>query len=150
MTDTIRFHVTEHRWPARPGKLFLEVMPVLNGVSLNDLLKPVELPFAEAEGHPDNAGSYDGLRGDAENRRGHYFDQPVESWFEDGDTVLLSCPGCGEWGCWPFTVYVVIVHDRVKWTNLRHGHRDWDYSAIGEWEFDRTEYERALASLPSG
>jgi hypothetical protein len=67
----------------------------------------------------------------------------VLSWFEDGDTVLLGCE-CGEWGCWPLTARVEIGDGVVRWTGFRQGHRDWDLSALGPFEFELEQYMTAL------
>ncbi len=75
----------------------------------------------------------------------HFLGEPMASWFEDGDTVLMGC-SCGEWDCWPLTARVLAGGDVVRWTNFRTGHRDWDLSALGPFEFARLQYEAALSS----
>lgn len=122
-----------------------EVDIVVNGRKLSQLAGEVELPFARAEGNPSLAGSYASLAvalvgGD------HFRGEPSLTWFEDGDTVLLGCH-CGEWGCWPLTAEVTVTEDRVVWSHFRQGHREWDLAALGQFEFDRAQYEAALEEL---
>jgi hypothetical protein len=122
-----------------------EVDIFVNGRELSELAGEVELPFARAEGKPHLAGSYASLNVDLVGA-GHFRGDPALTWFDDGDTVLLGCD-CGEWGCWPLTVDVAVTEGRVAWSHFRQGHRDWDLSALGPFEFDRAQYDAALAEL---
>lgn len=116
----------------------------VNGQKLQALAKSVEQPCADAEGNPKLAGDYQPLAlWDINDDRSHFLGRPVARWFEDGDTVLMGCP-CGEWGCWPLTVDVAVTDTSVHWRHFRNGHREWDLSALGPFEFDRLAYERAL------
>ncbi len=126
------------------GGVLPTLVPYLNGVPLPDLVRKAELPFARREGQPDLAGSYAGLV-DQEVRwpSRHYLGNPVLSWFDDGDTVLLGCV-CSDWGCWPFTALVTVDQDTVTWSGYRTGHRDWDYRELRDFAFDRDQYEQAL------
>ncbi|WP_133871914.1 hypothetical protein [Paractinoplanes brasiliensis] len=122
------------------------LVPYLSGVSLLDLVRKAELPFARREGSRGLAGSYAGLLGEEVRWPSrHYLGNPVLSWFGDGDTVLLGC-GCGDWGCWPFTALVTVDEDTVTWSGYRTGHRDWDYRELRDFTFDRHQYEEALRS----
>lgn len=114
--------------------------------ALRDLARVVERPFAAAEGKPELAGSYAGLIADDRIRwpSRHFIGEPAEQWFYDGDTVLLGCV-CGEAGCSPLTAHVLVRPTTVEWRDFRTGHRPWDLSALGPFEFDRSQYETALA-----
>jgi hypothetical protein len=39
------------------------------------------------------------------------------------------------------------MHDAVRWSHLRTGHRDWDLGDLGPFEFARDDYGRALFAL---
>lgn len=120
------------------------IVPHLNGVPLPDLLRRIELLSARHEGSSDLAGAYLGLVDDRVRWPSrHYLDEPVLTWFGDGDTVLLGCT-CGDWGCWPFTAVVTLEQDVVTWSGYRTGHRDWDYAALWDLVFDRAQYEEAV------
>jgi hypothetical protein len=126
------------------GDMVPTLVPFLGGVSLRDLVRTVELPFARREGNPDLAGSYAGLAGEGVRWPSrHFLGEPVLSWFGDGDTVLLGCV-CGDWGCWPFTATVAVADEVVTWSGYRTGHRDWDYRELRDITFDRGQYEQAL------
>jgi len=120
------------------------VVPYVNGEPLPDLLRRVELPSARRDGQADLAGSYAGLPDDGIRWPSrHYLGEPVLSWFDDGDTVMLGCT-CGDWGCWPFTARVTVDHGTVTWSGYRHGHRDWDYDSLRDLTFALGPYEAAL------
>jgi hypothetical protein len=121
--------------------------PYLNGRSLIDLAREVEMPFAEAEGHADIAGSYLGLDGVGWPSR-HFLGRP-EFTMRDGGTVLLGCT-CGIWGCWPLIADVEVGDDTVVWSGFEQPYRDdWDHSALGSFRFDRYGYETALRATAS-
>ena len=134
--------------PVQDGQFTATTVGILiNGERLESHAREVELRHAIAEGNRDLAGSYAPLtltdiNSDLDHFRGH----PVATWFEDGDTVLMGCT-CGEWGCWPLTCRVEVNESTVRWHSFRNGHRPWDLSALGPFEFDRTEYEAALGAL---
>jgi hypothetical protein len=113
----------------------------VDGSLLQDQIRPYEQPFADAEGQPALAGQYVGLvkRGLSAKQ---FLSRPSQTWFGDGDTILLGC-NCGDAGCWPLTAHVE-VGPRVVWRNFRTGHRKWDLSAFGPFEFDRAKYETSL------
>lgn len=125
------------------------VTPVVNGRRLQDHVRPLQLPHAEAEGRPQLAGRYAGLAIWSRLSASHYLGAPTETWFGDGDTILLGCV-CGDAGCWPLTADVQVTSATVVWSNVRQGHRDWDLGALGPFTFDRHDYEAALATaLPT-
>jgi hypothetical protein len=127
-----------------PGRPFTGVALLVNGRPLEELARVVERPYAVAENQPDLAGDYEPLAlADIGSDRTHFLGQPVATWFEDGDTVLMGCP-CGEWACWPLTVRVEVTEQTVRWHGFRTGHRDWDLSGLGPFVFDRPQYEAAL------
>lgn len=62
--------------------------------------------------------------------------------------VLLGCSDCGEWGCWPLVAEVVVDDGTIIWQSFEQPHRrDRDYSAFGPFDFDRLDYQRAVAAL---
>jgi hypothetical protein len=120
---------------------------IVNGERLESLARVVEMPFAEADGHPNLAGDYAPLTlFDIRSDVNHFLTKPVATWFEDGDAVLMGCP-CGEWGCWPLTVKIEVNEATIVWSEFRNGHRDWDLSGLGPFTFDRVDYEVALHAL---
>jgi hypothetical protein len=135
------------REPVTEGSWSTWHVPIrVNGQPLEELAKVVEQPFATAEGNPRLAGSYEPLTWYDIGETAHFLGRPRASWFEDGDTVLMGCT-CGEWGCWPLTTQVSVDASRVVWEGFRNGHRDWDLSALGPFEFARTQYDEALRAI---
>lgn len=120
---------------------------LVNGVPLTDLVRAAEMPYATAEGTPSLAGDYAPLGIHLFGDRRGLLGQPRTSWFDDGDTVLMGCPSCDSWGCWPLTAMIEVDDAHVTWRELRNGHRAWDLSALGPFVFDRAEYEDTVAVL---
>lgn len=114
----------------------------INGQSLTDLVRSVELPFAELEGCPDLAGQYDWL---------------VDMYYEiqhlrTEDCMVLGC-NCGIPDCWPLTVRVSMADDIVCWSHFQNWHcikgcaHEWDHSASGPFVFDHQQYEAEVKNL---
>jgi len=129
----------------------------VNGRNIIDIIKAVELPFAEREGHPDTAGGYEGLPADIvflPSR--HLLDQPDEAYEYGGRISILECDSCGYPGCWPFIVRVTVDADRVTWSDFENYHRgregpaqhaeerQWKYDLLKPLVFDRKQYESEL------
>jgi hypothetical protein len=145
--DTLGFRI------ATSAGYSFEVADVfINGRRLVDLVREVEQPFAEQEGHPDLAGGYEGidadlaflpsqhLLGGAEPKRG---------------VAILECGTCSIDGCWPLTATITLEGETVIWSDFEQPHRSsrkppvWSYEKLGPFVFDRTQYEAALAHRPS-
>ncbi len=114
----------------------------INGQSLIDLVRPVELPFAELEGKLDLAGQYGWLSDvDCEIQR-----------LKTEECMLLGCP-CGIPDCWPLTARVSLSEDVVCWSRFLNWHKakgcasEWAYTALGPFVFDRQQYETAVRGL---
>jgi len=52
-----------------------------------------------------------------------YLGEPVETWFGDGDTILLGCV-CGDQDAGPLPRGVTITAAAAAWAQFRTGHRD--------------------------
>lgn len=119
-----------------------ELQIFINGQSLIDLVRPVELPFAELEGKPDIAGHYDWL-----------CDVYCEiQRLKTEECMLLGCH-CGIPDCWPLTARVSLAEDVVCWSRFLNWHKakgcasEWDHTALGPFVFDRQQYETAVRNL---
>jgi hypothetical protein len=124
----------------------------VDGQDLSLLVAEHEQPYADAEGHPDLAGSYAGL----DPRR---FEQSVSDHFlgyagsdlacgPRDKTVLLGCT-CGEPGCWPLMARIEANDAEVIWREFEQPHRRsrWSYEDFGPITFHRTQYDEALKAL---
>ena len=61
-------------------------------------------------------------------------------------TVMLVCADCGEPACWPLMARIEVEEKTVTWTDFEQPKRpEWDLSGLGPFEFDRKQYEGALA-----
>jgi hypothetical protein len=126
---------------------------LIDGVRLEELVRPIERPLAlaEADGDEDEApppGDYAGLDlldGVFWPSR-HFLGEPELSYGSDGDTVLLGC-SCGIWGCWPLSARVDVTDTDVTWSGFFNGMRkSWDLAGVGPFVFDRRQYEESLRS----
>ncbi len=121
----------------------------VDGRDLADIAREVELPDAEAEGHPAIAGAYVGLRpSQLQGALSEHFMGVPGSDLACGPpskTVLLGCE-CGEPGCWPLMAEIAVLDRTVVWSSFEQPHRAsrWSYDRLGELTFDRSEYEHAL------
>lgn len=121
----------------------VEIVPVLNGIPLTNLIHA----FDQEHGFETREISYGGLI------PAHFNFGPLDQLFlgqgsgrEPGaKTPLLGCE-CGEWGCWPLLARVVVTDSTVVWSDFEQPFRKKrDYSAFGPFQFDRRDYERAVA-----
>jgi len=118
---------------------------IINNRKLTEILKEVEKPYAEEEGHPDLAGRYLGIIP-------KYVFYPSELLFGNPDPVLvysegkvtvLDCP-CGCYGCWPIEVKISVLEDTVIWSAFEQPHRSlekWTYEGMRPFIFSREQYE---------
>ncbi|WP_433509197.1 hypothetical protein ACQP2T_35170 [Nonomuraea sp. CA-143628] len=129
---------------------------VIDGVSLLDLVREAELPYARSEQleraeefapepAPLLAGAYSCFPGTAWPSR-HYLGEPAEVAYnqEDDETMLLGC-SCGIPECWALLARIEVTDTEVRWSGFSNNARDWDLSAtLGPFVFSRRQYEQAL------
>ena len=143
MVDVLRLSVAQTDDAGHPtGTIDFEV----NGRDLRDIVREIESPFAEAEGHPQLAGQYTGLPAShLLPPSQHLFGQPTGAYGYTAKVTLLQC-SCGEPGCWPLLARVTTTADAVVWSEFEQPHRRgrWSYEKLGPFVFDRRQYERAI------
>ena len=116
----------------------------INGVEITDIIRPIEQPYAEQEGHPELAGDY------GHNPSGELHkmleNALIEGTYEAEEGVeLLCCRGCGECGCWSIEVYMKEDDKFVYWYKIKHNHREWKYDLT--FKFEKEAYHQALKVL---
>ena len=130
---------------------------LINGRDLAAMLREVERPFAEAEGHPEIAGQYEGLPVNVIcSPSRHLLAEPsdYENFIceHDDKIPIYRCGSCGNDGCWPLVVRIVVTGDSVTWSDFEQPHRclseghAWRYDSFGPFVFDRNQYEEALCA----
>lgn len=149
--DKIRFGISQVDFD---GKKVDVVDICINDRNFIDILREIELPFAEKEGHPDIAGEYMGLSPKEVFFPSKLFLNEPESIsiYHWGDkTWVLACGGCGEPGCWPLAVKITVTGDQVIWSDFEQPHRGpdskashWKYDKLKPFVFDRKQYENEL------
>jgi hypothetical protein len=112
-----------------------ELLPVVDGVSLADLVEGYE-----AERGFDVVGGY-----------GPVWLTPAAAELlpssSDRRVDLLGCGSCGEAGCWPLEARIDVDDGAVTWRAFRQPHRpDRDYSGLGPFRFDAAAYRTALTA----
>ena len=123
---------------------------IIDQIDLIDMLRIHELPFAQAESHPEIAGSYMSRQAWALYRS---LASPLRQDFSrNGKLDLLCCSCCGLDGpCWPMRVRIKETDCSVIWCDFEQPQRRnldcWDYSPFGPFEFDLWEYRSEVANL---
>ena len=118
---------------------------LINDKNLIELLKDFEAPLSKSEGSENIAGAYDGLTSIE-----LYKSLATEA--DNEKARILECE-CGSDGCWPFLTQIRYATDKITWTDFEQPHRGqesskfWDYSAFGEFTFDKGEYLRQIESI---
>lgn len=142
--DTLHLEIGQRDDPAEG--IVDAVRIVINGRSLVDLAREVELPFAARDGNPDRAGSYVGLPAEAIFSPSRRLLGVPEDRYDDwgGRISVLGC-GCGVVGCWPLQVKITATDDLVTWSNFAQPHRRrWRHDRLGPFVFEREAYEESL------
>lgn len=121
----------------------ISLVPEIDGQSLIELVAAYE----STQGYTP-AGGYGGLVPDNFTfgpLPEYYLGTAAPQWPGPGHAWLLACD-CGEAGCWPLEARVEPTDDTVTWSEFHQPHRpSWDYSGFGPFQFDRSQYETAVA-----
>ena len=65
------------------------------------------------------------------------------------DVSIFGCD-CGCTECWPFNVIVSVGEKTVTWNGFYMHHRkNWDYSELGSFVFDKQQYFQEVNKLPA-
>ena len=152
MSDRIEFERRPHQEGSHDSGIRIRI----NGLDLTELVRPVEAPFADAEGSSASAGAYAGLPPDKETcpPSRHFLGDPSWRIYDySGKTQVLQCE-CGEPGCWPLVCRIDVSDDAVVWADFEQPHRRagrarsvWTYEQLGPFRFERRQYEAALEVL---
>lgn len=124
------------------------VVPEIDGRSLLSILRDVEGPMSKEEGNPTLAGAYEGLlRGEIGSALKHYLGNGRKRFRSERKTAILGC-NCGEPGCWPFLVSIVVDNKFVHWSEFEQPHRrNWNYDGLQPLVLDRHQYETAVMAV---
>lgn len=152
MTDKLEFKLIDpiekcEEWADPSDEKIRAVEIYINGREIVDILKELEMPFADEEGHPTLAGAY-----------GHRIPKELynvlsESLIENSyeweyGAEVLCCNDCGFPGCWSATVKIRQDEKFVYWENFEQNHRkNWKYDL--SFKFDKNEYEKEFEKLKS-
>ncbi len=148
MNDIIEFKIVnpqnKEEWIEEYSNIDAVAEIYINGTEIIDILKPIEQPYCDEEGHPDIAGSY------GHNTPKYLYESLMNAMnkesYESKDGVeLLCCGGCGYSGCWSTLVFIRDDEKFVYWEKIEHNHRDWKYNL--SYKFEKLAYYRALETL---
>ena len=138
--DKLKFEITEYTYGSG-SKPAPAVNVFINGMDLNKLAYEHEIKQAEKE--PYNAGDYAPLYPE------ELYEELVKGYkeiYKEGKANVLGCT-CGYTDCWPFQVTIDESENLVIWHSFRNPHRKWDYSDLGPFVFDKSEYYREIDKL---
>ncbi|MDP9350334.1 MAG: hypothetical protein M3P51_02160 [Chloroflexota bacterium] len=140
--DNILLQVDNSRPPAS------EAVITVNGRNLIDIVREVELRFAEADWQPELAGAYGGIGSHEVAMPSRYFLGLDVDPSYGGKVPLLACSDCGMSDCWSVLVRISVDAETVVWGDFEHNHRrGWIYAAPRPLVFSRKQYESELAKL---
>lgn len=152
MTDKLEFKLIKPSskgeiWAEDEGRNLRAVEIYINNRELVDILREIEKPFAEEEGHPNLAGGY-----------GHNIPQILYKDFTEAlipetysqlyGVELLCCKDCGVPGCWSPKAKIRQDEEFVYWEDFCQNHRkNWVYNL--SYKFAKAEYEAEMEKLKS-
>ena len=130
----------------------------VNGRSLIESVREIELPYATQEGREQDAGNYVWLRLNwLPDIWLHFHGTSEQVLFYPFKTNLLECGTCGVSECWPLLVRIEVKGKSIVWRLFEQPYRrkkyetrrikHWKYVGFGPFRFDREQYESALRSL---
>ncbi|MEU9336557.1 hypothetical protein AB0D49_25860 [Streptomyces sp. NPDC048290] len=136
------------------GPGFLNI--TVDGIPLIELVRRVELPYAQAEQEhlakespsepaPVLAGDYMPLSAGFGWPNRHFLGESksLPRGGKEGETTLLECT-CGMDDCSALMARITVTSQTVTWSAFRNTFRDWDLSALGSFTFSRPQYEESL------
>lgn len=130
----------------------------IDGRKLLDIIREIELPYAEEEGRlakKEGVAEEDEDYSDLAGAYGHLsakvlFDNLKTGISDCGSShdervYLFCCGDCGEIFCWTVSMKVRMDEHYVYWYDFKHEHRNWEYNL--SYTFEKTAYEAALRKL---
>lgn len=135
--------------PHRTGS-YRPVDIIIDGKRLIDELKRIETPYASAEGSPEIAGQYHSLSIKSTLLPSRHFLGTPRPILTDYEKVAILICTCGCEGCWDFACRVEFKENKVTWSDFEQVHREWNYSELGTFVFDRKNYEDQFSQPTSG
>ncbi|MEP7037866.1 MAG: hypothetical protein ABI891_05950 [Acidobacteriota bacterium] len=138
--------MNEIRFDIQHGEFGDLIVPTIDGRSLVNILKEIELPFCKKEGTLKIAGKYGGLPISLVRLPSkHYYGE--ESQRTDGKSKILICD-CLCAGCWDFVAKIEMTNKKIIWKDFEQIHRvNWNYDELGSLEFDKEQFKIALKEL---
>ena len=115
---------------------------LIDGEPLQDKIRVIETPFATKIGHPESAGNYSHQNTDWLYRQ---LKGAARSDAYPDRIAFLTC-ACTVDECGGFWGKVKETDNEVIWYGFRTGKR-MDYSAMGEFRFEKEQYNKALDEL---
>lgn len=131
----------------------MHVKILVNGRGLADIVTEAEVPKAKREGWPEMAGGWGGIPLEiALLPSRHLLGEPQYAYAVFGKPALLVCE-CGYPSCDSFGAIITLDDDTVKWSDYvklcrSQPPREWKFDELGEFVFDRRQYEAELAKKP--
>lgn len=118
-TDTLELRLVWSKSPSwSDSSQYLGVDYYINGVSLLDMIREIEKPFFEEEGHPELSGDY-GLN----SPKGMHW-QLARALKDDEYIELYCCAECGDSGCWSVCCRLEEEGDFIVMKDFEQNFRD--------------------------
>lgn len=153
-TNTLDFEMFDpeeagEEWALTWGSDHKAVEVYIDGKKLLDIIREIEVPYAEEEGNPELAGSYGHVSPESlyiDLCRTSLEEDPNEQKsYYDGRVYLFCCRDCGEVFCWTVSFRVKEDEEFVYWYDFRNMHRWWGYNLT--FKFEKEDYQEAIWEL---
>lgn len=117
-----RLELVVREYPERSAD-YQPVDILIDGDRLIDILKRIEMPYAEREDSPIIAGAYGSLPIKTTFLPSrHFLGEPCPLLQHDDKTAILLCD-CGCEGCWDFVCKITVSDWAVAWSDFNQVHR---------------------------
>ncbi|MEM6263275.1 MAG: hypothetical protein AAGI38_12255 [Bacteroidota bacterium] len=129
------------------------ICPLINGISLPEILATIEYPYAVLERQPSLAGMYEGIP------PWYLLPPKLHLWgtaepeysYGKGKVSLLEYGLSGVPGDWTFIASIHVGEERIIWNDFEQVKRNgkgtgnhWDYGSLGHFTFERSAYEKEI------
>lgn len=115
---------------------FIQIL--IDGVMLKNIMKEIEMPMAEAEGHPSIAGGYGTAGVMMDTIKFFIGDEPFD-FMDSPKTAILFAESNIEYD-WPLLCHIAIEDEIVRWLDFEQPHRSSGSSIVPEYPGDFWDY----------
>jgi hypothetical protein len=149
--DTLSFERSTIKFEHGNGQMHVCASVIINGISLIEIVRTYELPYAAKYEQENIAGGY--IPNASENLYSLLVEKRKSPEYQHEIPILICECGCE--GCWDLLVTIDEDELEVLWSNIHNPHRSypmseggfWDYKEFPSFRFDKKQYKDAIETL---